>query len=226
LDEEETAELYNEASSGIDRATASFGNNVLLEWENRKAKLEHDCSIAGWCLSVQKDVFDDCSARFTGMHKDALERVVRKLHRSPCPNKHPNLTDTEDAIVEFFFAKYKTFRKKHHPFDREYKWNTKMAQSGQSWRWYEEHSLEYTVVFGFVACRVCSKTLGIGPCKRSWGGVKNIKTGKRSHLSGDSTEKRAIIYTTALMDTARLHRNAMEKADAQKYDIFGEDDMR
>jgi hypothetical protein len=31
------AELYNEASTGIDRATASFSNVVLLEWEKRKA---------------------------------------------------------------------------------------------------------------------------------------------------------------------------------------------
>ena len=79
------------------------------------------------------------------------------------------------------------------PFDREYKWNTQMVQKGQSWRWHEEHSLNYTVVLGFVACRVCSKTLGIGPCERSWGNVKNIKTEKRSYLSGETTMKQAII---------------------------------
>jgi hypothetical protein len=94
-----------------------------------------------------------------------------------------------------------------------------MAQSGHS-------SLNYTVVFGFVACRVCSKTLGIGSCEHSWGDLKIIKTGKRAHLSGESTEKRAIIYTTALMDMARLHCNEMEKADAKNHHIFGDDDMK
>jgi hypothetical protein len=101
-----------------------------------------------------------------------------------------------------------------------------MVQKGQSWRWHKEHSLNYTVVLGFVACRVCSKTLGIGPCERSWGDFKNIKTGKRSHLSGESTEKRAIIYSTALMDMARLERNEREKADVTDHNMFGDHDMK
>lgn len=173
-----------------------------------------------------KEVYDDCTARYTGKHKDALERVVRKLHKAPCPNKHPDLPDTEDAIVELFFTEFKSFRKKQAPFDKEYRWNSAMTLKGESYRWHEEYSLPYTIVLGFVAARVCSKLLGIGPCERSWGDVKNIKTGKRAHISGDSTEKRAIVYSTALMDTARLRRKEMEKVDGNKSNMFGDDDMK
>jgi len=52
-------------------------------------------------------------------------------------------------------------------------------------------------VLGFVGCRVTSKLCWIGPAERSWGRVKNIKTGKRSHMSGESTEKRSILYVSA-----------------------------
>lgn len=123
-------------------------------------------------------------------------------------------------------SRFKSFRKKQAPFDKEYRWNSAMTLKGESYRWHEEYSLPYTIVLGFVAARVCSKLLGIGPCERSWGDVKNIKTGKRAHLSGDSTEKRAIVYSTALMDTARLRRKEMEKVDGNKSNMFGDDDMK
>jgi len=63
--------------------------------------------------------------------------------------------------------------------------------------------MPYTIVLGFVGFRVTSKLCGIGPAERSWGRVKNIKTGKRSHMSGESTEKREEEYFVCLSkDTA------------------------
>ena len=70
-------------------------------------------------------------------------------------------------------------------------------------------------MLGFVACRVTSKTLGVGPCERNWAAVKNVKTGKRQNLGGDSVERRSILYSTALINVARLHRVANEKIDAE-----------
>ena len=65
-----------------------------------------------------------------------------------------------------------------------------------------------------MACCVTSKLCGIGPTERSWGGVKQIKTGQRSHLSGKSTEKRSSIYISLKIEQARIHRDKMEKIDA------------
>ena len=75
-------------------------------------------------------------------------------------------------------------------------------------KWHEKYSLSETKVLGFVACRVTSKNAGIGMCERNWGDVKEIKSGKRSGLSGDSTEKRALIYTTARVKEAILRKMA------------------
>jgi hypothetical protein len=55
--------------------------------------------------------------------------------------------------------------------------------------WHQIHSQPYTNVlddiplsWGAFACIVCSKLLGIGSAERSWGGVKHLKTNKRSHI--------------------------------------------
>jgi hypothetical protein len=73
---------------------------------------------------------------------------------------------------------------------------------------------------------VTSKLCGIGPAERSWGGVKQIKTGQRSHLSGESTEKRSIIYISSKVEQARIYRDKMEKIDATGRDaMFGDEDI-
>ncbi len=92
--------------------------------------------------------------------------------------------------------------------------------------WHEKYSLLYTVVLGFVGCHVTSKLCRIGPAERSWGGVKKIKDGVRSHLGGESTEKRSVIYVTAKIQEARMRQHQMEKLDATGPDArFGDNDI-
>jgi hypothetical protein len=75
-----------------------------------------------------------------------------------------------------------------------------------------------------MSCNI--KLCGIGPAERSWGGVKQIKDGVRSHLGGESTEKRSVIYVTAKIHEERMRKLAMEKLDATGADaIFGDDDI-
>ncbi len=50
-----------------------------------------------------------------------------------------------------------------------------------------------------------SKRLDIGAGERSWSDVRMIKDRKRSNLSGDSLEKRAIMYTSDHLEEARTH---------------------
>ena len=79
---------------------------------------------------------------------------------------------------------------------------------------------------GYVACCVTSKLCGIGPAKRSCGGVKQIKDGKRLHLSGKSTEKRSVLYISSKMEHARIYRKSMEQIDtAGQNAMFGDDDL-
>ena len=69
--------------------------------------------------------------------------------------------------------------------------------------------------------------MGIGPCERSWGDVKNIKTGERSLLGGESAKKRSVFYTTANIHNGRINRNIMENIDAEGPNaMFGDDDIK
>ncbi len=63
-----------------------------------------------------------------------------------------------------------------------------------------------------VSCNI--KLCGIGPAERSWGGVKQIKDGVRSHMGAESTEKRSVIYVTAKIQESRMQQEQMEKCAA------------
>lgn len=207
-----------------------FGQRVLWHWEHRKTKIEHDYAITGWALSVMADICRDVDERIdedNGKHRDAIERVVKRLHEPPCPNTHPEvLGKDEGAIVDMFWNEFKAFRNCTHPFHEPSRWATPDALAGRSHLWHEKYSLPRTAVLGYVACRVMSKLGGIGPAERSWAGVKQIKDGKKSHLGSDSTEKRAILLVTAKIKEAKIRRDIMEKIDASGPDaMFGDDDI-
>jgi len=207
-----------------------FGQRVLWHWEHRKSKIGHDYAITGWALSVMADIHHDVDERIdedNGKHRDAIERVVKRLHEPPCPNTHPEvLGKDEGAIVDMFWNEFKAFRNRTHPFHEPSRWATPDALAGRSHLWHEKYSLPRTAVLGYVACRVTSKLGGIGPAERSWAGVKQIKDGKRSHLGSDSTEKRAILLVTAKIKEAKIRRDIMEKIDASGPDaMFGDDDI-
>ena len=69
--------------------------------------------------------------------------------------------------------------------------------------------------------------MGFGTCERIWGGVKNIKTGKRSHLGGESIKKRSVSYTTAKNHDTKIIRNTMENVDAEDPNsMLGYDDIK
>ena len=87
--------------------------------------------------------------------------------------------------------------------------------------------MTYYPEVGHVGCRTTSKITGIGPGKRAWGDVKNLKTSKRVCLSGDRNEKQAILYTTARINEARLKQVSMEKIDTVGKDsMWGDDDVK
>ena len=93
-------------------------------------------------------------------------------------------------------------------FARAHIWNVKDAKEGNSNWWHQKHSLPYTKALGFVACRVTSKTLGIGVSERSWGDVKSTNDGKRARLGSEKLEKQSVCYTSACLEEQRMLRNA------------------
>ena len=177
--------------------TMSFGRQVTWHWNKRKQRIEHEYSIAAWALCVMASVRTDVRDQLTGEHRDTIEKVVTHLHVPPCPNPNPTVHTMEPhEIIDTFWNEFKAFQNCTQPYHDMSRWASSDCVSGKSYLWHEKYSLPYTVVLGFVGCRVTSKLCGIGPAERSWGGVKQIKDGVRSHLGGESTEKRSVIYVT------------------------------
>ena len=224
-DDDDDTEESNEATPN--NSAMSFGRTVLSHWNRRRKKIEHEYAIAGWALSVVGEVRIDVRERMRGEHRDAIECVIRRLHVAPCANSHPDIHSMSEAeIIDTFWNEFKAFQNCDRPYHELHKWAGPDVIAGRSYLWHEKYSIPYTTVLGFVACRVTSKLCGIGPAERSWGAVKQIKTGQRSHLSGESTKKRTIIYVSSKVEQARIHREKMEKIDAVGRDaMFGDEDL-
>ena len=107
------------------------------------------------------------------------------------------------VTLDLFWTDYTAFDNKIGSFDAdEFLWKIKDIRDGNSHLWHQKYSLPFTKVIGFVASRVTSKVLGIGAAERSWGDVKIIKSGKRSAISSDVSEKQSIFYTSACIESA------------------------
>jgi hypothetical protein len=210
--------------------TLTLSGKIAWHWDHRKEKLEHEYAVTAWALCVMEDVRQDVSLRLNdlgGKYRDAIETVVTRLHQLPCANMHPDVHKmTEGEIIDIFWDEFKAFQNKTEPFHQPARWSTSDVLNGRSHIWHEKYSLPYTKVLGYVACRVTSKLCGIGPAERCWSAVKQVKRDKRSHLSGESTEKRSVIYMSAKQQEAKSLRDKMEKIDASgPKAMFGDDDM-
>lgn len=104
-------------------------------------------------------------------------------------------------MLDTFWAEYQDFENKVGPYSgRDYIWNSVDIREGNSHIWHSKNTLRHTKILGKLGCRVCSKILGIGTAERSWGDVKHLKTGKRSHLSGDRVKKQATIFGVSCIE--------------------------
>jgi hypothetical protein len=126
-----------------------------------------------------------------------------------------------------FWEEFDFFHNKAGPFEnREHIWVSGDVRSGASHIWHSKNSLRYTKVFGQLACRVCSKILGIGSAERAWGDVKHLKTNKRSHISADRVKKQATIYGSHCISLANMARAYKASDDKSKpYKFWTEEDM-
>jgi len=81
----------------------SFGHHALNLWKNRSAKLHHDYAIAGWDLCVAPEVREHVTENMPPEHREAIKRVVHRLHVVPCPNKDAKVIGKNiEEIVDLF----------------------------------------------------------------------------------------------------------------------------
>ena len=221
--------LRNENAGNDDEGQSRcLGDLVMDRWLDRKTLLDTNYAMAGWMLCVQPDVMDDVVVRTaTGKEHEAMELVIEKLHYPPCPNKSIEMRGkTMSHIKDCFWNEYRCFTERLYPFNRPGRFLTDDAIQGRSYAWHKKYSLPYTEVLGYVACRVCSKPLGIGMAERAWGDLKSIKHGKRARLGGESTEMRSIIYTSANLTQKKAQQVENDRIGRNANNMFGEDDMK
>jgi len=144
---------------------------------------------------VDKKVFKDAS-NHTVEHTHALKRVMNKLF------VHLGEQMAERKITEAM-KQFHLFRNKLCPFNAETWWNHEYAKNGESHLWHKHHTLDYCKELAYVACRVCSKLLGIGSCERVWGNTKIQNDGQHTSMSSSNLEKTATLYGANCLASAR-----------------------
>ena len=127
---------------------------------------------------VRKDVADPNSR----IHQNVDERAINNIFLH-------DLNENMGQVISDFWAKEKHFRKQTGMYFDHYQWNTPDSEKGNLAVRHEPYSIPHTVVFRKVSVRATLKIIGMVSAKRHWGYVKHIKSGKRSHISTNKTEK-------------------------------------
>jgi hypothetical protein len=137
-----------------------------------------------------EDVRKDVLEQLTAAHRDAIEKVGSRLHVPPCPNSNPAISDMSfHEIINPFWNEFNVFQNGTNPYHDQIHWASYDVMMGNSYLRQKKNSIPYTTVLEYMTCHVTSKLCGIGPAERSWGRAKQFKDSKRSHLSGELTEK-------------------------------------
>jgi hypothetical protein len=197
----------------------SLGDAMIRCWKRRENIIISDPVIAAWAMCVMPEVRKDCKERMTGCHRDAIDRVLEKMHA------HDPSADLDD-IKDVFWTEFKAFQDETHPFDKKNRWNTRDVQLGRLHVWHGKYSEPHTKYLGWFGMRWGGKYTGIGNCERAWGHLKHLKNGKRKHLSARAVEMQSIIYTTARINEARIRELEFENhvsGDASR--MWSDDDI-
>jgi hypothetical protein len=209
----------------------TLSDQVKNAWDARRKRLVSDYSITGWMLSPVKEIMVDANDNHDGSHRTAVERLVVKLLLPESGYEtSEKWEEAKGSLLEQFWHEFECFHSKTDMFaDRGPIWNSSDLDKDASHVWHKKNSLRFTHVLGKVACRVCSKILGIGSAERAWGDVKHLKTDKRSHLSGDSIKMQATFFGAYCSEKAamkQLNRNRYALDDSGKDQFWNEDDFQ
>jgi hypothetical protein len=226
---------------------AELGQKIITLWNKRRGRMVSDFAIAGWLLSPLEEVMSDVKAGRAGEYgwemTEAMDRILNKMYH--------NLKDDElGELKDNFWTEYDEFSNKVGRFGdgRKYIWNSGLLRQRKSAKWHAQYSVQHTMVsqarvcvvvvlslfltncsscfcfpqvLGKVACRILSALLGIGVAERSWGAVKHLKTGSRSHLGSEATRMQATIFGAACIEKARVLKAEKE----QSLELWNDNDV-
>lgn len=210
---------------------AGFGKNIITLWEKRRYCMASDFCIAGWMLSPLEEVMNDVKSGRDSDTNEAMDRILTKMYHYYKDEELDALKDLFWTEHEEFLNKYGAFggfrkyiwnsgllrQRKSAKWHAQYSVpNTKVCRRHrQSCFVFSLFLTSLTTLLAFafcsswqvlgkVACRILSALLGIGIAERSWGAVKHLKSGCRSHLGSEAIKMQATIFGSACIEKARV----------------------
>ena len=143
------------------KSNQGFGSDGPASWDCRVIYLEHGYAIAGWALSLLPEVWDDVKQRMNGQHRDAIERVITKLHQPPFPNASNDIDITDiTGVLDIFWDEFDQFKSQKGVYKNHTQFLTNDARKGCLHLWHKKYLLPYTQVLGYVWCHMTGKQLG------------------------------------------------------------------
>ena len=160
-------------------------------------------------MAYENWIQEDVRINSDGMDRLEVEKLLEKLFKKDrrfwLDDKFKG-RDWGDILCEFWDQWQEFNTRKGLYYSRPHIWASEDIRNGKTYLWHAKYSKPYARILGMFGMRVCSKILGIGSAERAWGDVKHLKTDKRSHLSGDKTEKQATIYGRTCIERAELKK--------------------
>jgi hypothetical protein len=194
-----------------------LGDKLWKLWRKRRPDLQHPFAIAGYYLCPVPEVMEHRKLNGTGCERIEVEQLLVKLF---LPEEEED-SMAASTLIDKFWDEFDLFEGRRGVFySRPCLWSSASLVIGKSHLWHKKYTYHLeNGILGKFACRVCSKIVGIGSAERNWGDVKTLKTGKRSHLSAEATEKQATIYGASRAFEARNRR------DDETINVWSEDDF-
>jgi hypothetical protein len=229
--------FHRPTSIRMGRTGTGFGKDIITLWEKRRYCMASDFCIAGWMLSPLEEVMNDVKSGRDKDTNEAMDRILTKMYHYLKDEEMDVMKDLFWTEHDEFLNKYGTFggfrkyiwnsgllrQRKSAKWHAQYSVpNTKVRGHRScfvvfvSFLNITNHSFllfffcSSWQVLGQVACRILSALLGIGIAERSWGAVKHLKSGSRSHLGSEALKMQATIFGSACIEKARVLKAAKE----------------
>jgi hypothetical protein len=224
LDDDLLSDDDDNESSNKNDEDGGLGLRVQRRWKHRRSNLVSDFCIAGWMLCPIAEVREDAK-KHIGEDRNTMERLLKKLY---APDKEA-ASDEVANLLNRFWEEFEHFQNKTGPYaSRPHIWHPNNADitNGHSHIWHKKNSLPYTTILGKLACRVCSKIVGMGSAERAWGDVKHLKTDKRCSLRIEALKKQSTIFGASCMEAARIDRQRKTQENTGlPYKFWDDDDF-
>jgi hypothetical protein len=190
-----------------------LGAHVMASWRNRCESMINDLAIAAWMLSPVPEIRQDVKDNMKGEHKDALERVLVNWFRHEVGGDQ-----AEREMIEKFWEEFDLFRFQEGPHFGTHSriWQSTDLHRGESHTWHLRNTYDHTEWLGKLACRLCSKILGIGSAERNWGDVKRVLSEKRSHMGSDTMMQQVTLYGSYCVAKSKS-RTSLMRAREEDY---------